>query len=278
MAVLYIIKDWAILYENNRTRELKSLNWLPLPNRQDGDGYTQLLDHQNGASHLGLWTAVLQVASRCDPRGTLLRSCKKPHDFDSLSRITRVSRRLFDEAFPRLIEIGWIDLQELDLKEIKEMSQDDAVLSQDDAALGRGKTALNGMNERMNEGAEKQPPAGQKKTEKKDAAYTPGFTRFWDAYPQCDQKVNKRGIFEKWKSRKLEDLTDEILAGLARWKTSKKWRDGYVPLVSTWINQSRWESPTNSAPIEKEPEENDNGFVRKVDHALLDDVFANLPD
>ncbi len=60
------ICDWDTLYENNRTRGYKKLNWVPIPNRMDGDGYTELVDHPNGAAHLGAWIAIVQVASRCE--------------------------------------------------------------------------------------------------------------------------------------------------------------------------------------------------------------------
>jgi hypothetical protein len=34
----------------------------------DGDGYTELVDHDDGAAHLGAWCAIVQIASKCDPR------------------------------------------------------------------------------------------------------------------------------------------------------------------------------------------------------------------
>jgi hypothetical protein len=45
------VRDWDAVYENNRSREYKKLKWVPIPNRMDGDGYTELVDHQNGAAH-----------------------------------------------------------------------------------------------------------------------------------------------------------------------------------------------------------------------------------
>ena len=50
------VRDWDALYENNRTRGYKRLGWVPIPNRMDGDGYTELVDHENGAAHLGAWS------------------------------------------------------------------------------------------------------------------------------------------------------------------------------------------------------------------------------
>ncbi len=58
------IRDWSKLYENNRTRELKRLDWVPVPNRLDGDGYTELLDHPDGGLHYAAWIVMVQIASR----------------------------------------------------------------------------------------------------------------------------------------------------------------------------------------------------------------------
>ncbi len=105
----YRIKDWASHYENNRSKEIKKLEWVPVPNRMDGDGYTELIDHPDGAAHLGAWLAMVQVASRCEPRGTLMRDGGRPHDSASLSRISRIPATVFDASIPRFVEIGWIE-------------------------------------------------------------------------------------------------------------------------------------------------------------------------
>ncbi len=107
------IVDWDTRYENNRTRDLKRMAWVPMPNRHDGDGYTTLLDHPNGAAHFGAWCALVQVASRCDERGTLLRHGAEPHDSGSLARMTRIPESVWLEVLPRLVSIGWINGYEI---------------------------------------------------------------------------------------------------------------------------------------------------------------------
>jgi len=102
------IVDWDEHYENNRTRVLKYMTWVPMPVGHDGDGYTLLLDHPNGAAHFGAWCALVQVAAKCRPRGTLVRHSGGDHDSGSLSRITRIPEAIWDEVLPRLATIGWI--------------------------------------------------------------------------------------------------------------------------------------------------------------------------
>jgi hypothetical protein len=102
------VHDWDELYENNRTRNLKVLAWIPYPNRLDGDGYTELVDHANGAAHLGAWTTIIQVASRCEPRGVLVRDNGEPHTPLSLARVSRLPAEIYEEVIPRLVKIGWL--------------------------------------------------------------------------------------------------------------------------------------------------------------------------
>lgn len=102
------IRDWESTFENNRSREVKKLTYVCVPNKLDGDGFTELLDHKDGAAHYGCWVALLAVASRCEPRGTLSRDGARPHNVASLSRITRISEKLLRESIRRLLSIGWL--------------------------------------------------------------------------------------------------------------------------------------------------------------------------
>jgi hypothetical protein len=44
-----------------------------------------------------------------------------------------------------------------------------------------------------------------------------------------------------------------ILAGLERAKQSKRWREGFVPNPSTWLNQDRWLDETGIATTSATP-------------------------
>jgi len=123
---VYRVKDWEEHFENNRTKAMKEMRWIPVPNTHDGDGYTSLIDHENGASYLGCWLAILQVASKCHPRGTLLRDNAKPHDSASISRITRLPKVIIEETIERLCsdDVSW--LQVVDSKVVASGCQEGA--------------------------------------------------------------------------------------------------------------------------------------------------------
>lgn len=160
----YVLRvvDWDRNYENNRTRELKRIDWFPVPNKQDGDGYTELMDHPEGASHYGCWIAILAVASKCSNRGVLMRDAERPHDAASLSRITRIPTKLIAAAIDRLVAMKWLErngIQDNGMRQIPQegagKSHPSAGKSQDDAGIphpGAGECLWNGMEWNGREG------------------------------------------------------------------------------------------------------------------------------
>lgn len=130
-----------MIYENNRTRELKTLAWVPIPNSHDGDGYTALVSHKDGAGLLGGWVACVQVASRCDPRGTLMRRSRTPHDAASLSRITRLPEIVFERVFIVAVsECNWLTVEEFQI-----IPQEGAIIPQEGA---QNRTEGNGTEQK----------------------------------------------------------------------------------------------------------------------------------
>jgi hypothetical protein len=79
----------------------------------DNEGYIVLVDHPNGPAHFGAWIAIVQIASKQKPRGTLPNgktSQSLSGICQSLGRISRLPTALFEEALPRLIEIGLLEI------------------------------------------------------------------------------------------------------------------------------------------------------------------------
>lgn len=103
------VRGWDRHYENNRTREMKRMVWIPVTTRLDSDGYTELMGMKNGAAHFGCWIAILEVASQCSPRGMLVRTDSRPHDAASLARLTRIDHRTMRAAVVALTRIKWLE-------------------------------------------------------------------------------------------------------------------------------------------------------------------------
>lgn len=105
----YKIKNWSEYFENNRSKTVKDLHWVPIPNKHDGERYTKIMLHENGAKIFSAWILLLQVASRCQPRGSLVRSNGTPYDSEALSLKTRAPAEWFDISIPFLMEIAWLE-------------------------------------------------------------------------------------------------------------------------------------------------------------------------
>jgi hypothetical protein len=106
----YRIKDWDSTYENNRSRTVKVLQWVAIPNRHDGEGFKLVMQHARASEIFTAFVLILQVASRCQPRGSLVRD-GRPHDAASLALKTGGRSEWFELALEVLSspEIGWIE-------------------------------------------------------------------------------------------------------------------------------------------------------------------------
>ena len=116
------IRDWDRHFENAASRKLKRLDWVAIPNKTDGEGYTALVDHPDAAAHLGAWYAIVEAASKQNPRGQLPSGI--PHTIggicQSLGRMSRLPGGIFQAAIPRLIEIGWLECIQQDTDVVAE--------------------------------------------------------------------------------------------------------------------------------------------------------------
>lgn len=98
----------------------------------------------------------------------------------------------------------------------------------------------------QNQKEEIQPPTplqGEPKSKVKPDAGG-GFARFWAAWPKHPRKVARHQCWAKWRSKKLEDLADRIVAHVEAMKQSDAWRkDGgeFIPAPLVYLNQDRWE-------------------------------------
>ena len=79
------------------------------------------------------------------------------------------------------------------------------------------------------------------------ASPTPdGFDRFWAAYPN---KQGKQAARKAWDKKKLEPRADEFIAHVQMMmRDCQKWRDGFIPEGSTYVNQGRWDDQPRAAP------------------------------
>lgn len=123
MKILRIV-GWKLHYQKSFVP--KYYEWVPMKTSHDGEGYTELVSHPNGAAHFGAWCAMVQVAAKCTPRGALIRNFSggAPHTPQSLSVKTRLLAEVFSEAIPRLLLIGWLEEVGIETLEIPRENED----------------------------------------------------------------------------------------------------------------------------------------------------------
>lgn len=76
-------------------------------------------------------------------------------------------------------------------------------------------------------------------------SYPDDFRAFWDAYPGLN-KGSKKTAFAKWEARKLARYTQRLIDDVKD-RAARHWmwqKDGgqFIPMVSTYINGSLWET------------------------------------
>jgi hypothetical protein len=112
----YRITNWDELYENNRTRGMKVMQWVPVPNKHDGEGFISLITQPDGLALYGAWHLILQVASKCKDRGVLQKLDGTPHTAESIAIKTHSDASTIQRALDALCapSVGWMECVNLD--------------------------------------------------------------------------------------------------------------------------------------------------------------------
>lgn len=75
------------------------------------------------------------------------------------------------------------------------------------------------------------------------------FDDFWNGYPK-GRRHNKARCLTIWRSKRLDEKADEVLAGLAAWCRGEGWQKQggkFVPYPQKFLNEAYWENPPEAA-------------------------------
>jgi len=101
-----------------------------------------------------------------------------------------------------------------------------------------------------------------------------GFDRFWKHYPK---KADKGKTLTKWKKlcrTKNKPGIITILWAIERQKHTDRWKRGYIPNPTTWLNQQRWlDDPAQMRDWKMtEPLQIKQGFSNKGDKKQIENI------
>lgn len=89
----------------------------------------------------------------------------------------------------------------------------------------------------------------------------PGFARFWAAWPTGQRKRGRKAALAAWRSLRLEEQADAIIADVARRQVGDDfWLRGYAPMPTTYLRGARWQDEYTQAP----PQRSDSPTMRGI--------------
>jgi hypothetical protein len=77
---------------------------------------------------------------------------------------------------------------------------------------------------------------------------TGGFDVFWTLWPKHTRKVAQKQCAEKWRTQGCDAIAERVIAALRAAIKSEAWtkdKGKFIPAPLVWLNQNRWEAPTD---------------------------------
>jgi hypothetical protein len=234
---LYSVSRWNEIYENNRSRLVKELSWVPVPNSHDGEAYNRIITSKDGAEVFAAWILILQVASRCHLRGSLVRRNDEPHDAQSLSLKTRAPASWFEKALPALVSCGWLECKRVPDNELAlDCREPDACMTPS-CPHGDDRTEQN-RTERTLAG---NPPGVRASDLELDGTTAEAI---YAAYPRKTARpVALRAISKAMREKSAGWLLERVLA---YGKAVRGTEERFIPHPATWFNGQRYNDPESS--------------------------------
>lgn len=212
------ITDWDKHYENAQSRKVHRLSWVPVPNKHDGERYSELMSRKDAPLIFTAWILMLQVASRSQCRGSLLRDDGRPHDATSLALKTRGNVEWFKIAIPILLKMKWLD----------DSTEPTSSVLPDDYQHA---TALPGQKGREGKGTEEN---GTESAE---------FSEFWKAFPI--NKGKRSDAWKQWDQLGCQQIAEIVTASVKNHARLADWNKNgglYIPSATLFLKERRWEN------------------------------------
>jgi len=102
------------------------------------------------------------------------------------------------------------------------------------------------------------------------------FDEFWQVWPT---KVKRKESEKIWKSRKLDNLADTIIANVrARISDDPRWQAGYIPNPTTYLRGDLWEDEIDTQPkVMQWPTKNEDWEILGREHKIYPGIGEGWP-
>lgn len=226
---MYRIVDWGEHFENNQTRNLKEMRWVRVPN-QMGAGYVELMDADPSASYLGCWLALIEIASTCEPRGTLSRK-GKALSATQIAKIGHITTSVMEAALAKFLEMQWVE-------EVQSETQQGAFETQSPntplLAYRNGMEGMEGRNGTEGTGSLLPIVTTPRKSSGK---FDVDVERFKAEYPNEVSDWDVQILLSEIRAQADQDL---LFRNLGLYQETEKWQNGFAPSAENFLRKGLW--------------------------------------
>jgi hypothetical protein len=105
-----VIARWGELFENNRSRDMVTPWWVPLPIWFDlfPDSWAELMERPDGLEIWGVFVGCVMCAAKVREHGALIRDSGAPHTRTTLARWCRIPAEKVRDSCEVLLRLGWL--------------------------------------------------------------------------------------------------------------------------------------------------------------------------
>ena len=227
---MYRVKDWLKHYENHETRKLKTLKWVPVPNRHDGAGFRRIAELPDNCEIFTAWILLLEIASKSEIRGNL------PALPADAAYKTGFPKIIFEKAYTVLSDknIDWIESYE----ESPEISRH---FPESPATPGKTAAELNGIEGKGREVIPKNPFLNIAQAE----LFSPLPNNITVLYEEWKQHLAEKQLpFTQLQAKKTRDHLREIGYDKAKFLIDRAIRAG---ARSIFVNPEDLKQPTKNS-------------------------------
>ncbi len=232
------------------------MDWVRVPCDLTSTGYGVLMNDANGAQHLGVFLALIEIVAALPITvrdGRLINAKAIPLSFAALGIKSRIPETKIAESVAALIDCGWLitDGESLEIPGGSGNFPENPGGEGKEEGDGEAKNICSSGDERerdssltFTEGEKpKASPSGKRIGTPEQAQW---FEKFWSAYWR--KQARKPALAAFCKAVKTAEQFAAVMAAIAAQSPEMLRREPqHRPHAATWLNHERWNDPATES-------------------------------